>query len=167
MFAAGCPATAIQARGDRARPFLLFDRINKRMIPTQERRSCSRKPKPLFWDAGPDQPDGRTSARGPQGADADSLRLRNCESAAATGRRAIQPRSTAASRFPLETQRLDDLLEYVRDRHRRRRLCHGAASASYAGLLPLAQARHGLRLPCDSPLAQLSFVSPTDLATCR
>jgi DNA-binding transcriptional LysR family regulator len=142
--------------------FLLFDRVNKRMIPTQEAQILLAEAEPLFLMQNAISQTAVHLRTGRKG------RMR----VVATSELSESLLPQVVARFnrdhggveiSLETQRLDNLLEYVET---------GIVDIGFAmephprqtlEYLPLAQLDMVCACPADSPLAQLSFVTPTDL----
>src|SRR5882757_11021823 len=142
--------------------FLLFDRANKRMIPTQEAQILLAEAEPLFLMQDLISQTAAHLRAGRKG----RMRI------VATSELSESLLPQVVARFSrdhggvdisLETQRLDDLLEYVET---------GIVDIGFAmephprptlDYLPLAQLDMVCACPADSPLTQLSFVSPTDL----
>ncbi|SFI05721.1 LysR family transcriptional regulator [Bradyrhizobium sp. cf659] len=142
--------------------FLLFDRINKRMVPTQEAQILLAEAEPLFL-----MQDLISQTAAHLRADRKG-RMRIVATSELSESLLPQvvarfSRDHGGVEISLETQRLDDLLEYVET---------GIVDIGFAmephprptlDYLPLAQLDMVCACPADSPLAQLSFVSPTDL----
>jgi DNA-binding transcriptional LysR family regulator len=142
--------------------FLLFDRANKRMIPTQEAQILLAEAEPLFLMQDLISQTAAHLRTGRKG----RMRI------VATSELSESLLPQVVSRFSrdhggveisIETQRLDNLLEYVET---------GVVDVGFAmephprptlEYLPLAQLDMVCACPIDSPLTQLSFVSPTDL----
>jgi DNA-binding transcriptional LysR family regulator len=142
--------------------FLLFDRANKRMFPTQEAQILLAEAEPLFLMQDLISQTAAHLRAGRRG----RMRI------VATSELSESLLPQVVSRFSrdhggveisIETQRLDNLLEYVET---------GIVDVGFAmephprptlDYLPLAQLDMVCTCSIDSPLTQLSFVSPTDL----
>lgn len=142
--------------------FLLFERVNKRLIPTQEAQILLAEAEPLFLMQDLINQTAAHLRTGRKG----RMRI------VATSELSESLLPQVVSRFSrnhdgveisLETVRLDNLLEYVEigivdlgfamEPHPRKNLDY----------LPLAQLDMVCACHIDSPLAQLDFVTPTDL----
>jgi DNA-binding transcriptional LysR family regulator len=142
--------------------FLLFERINKRLIPTQEAQILLAEAEPLFLMQDLINQTAAHLRTGRKG----RMRI------VATSELSESLLPQVVARFSrdhdgveisLETLRLDNLLEYVEigivdigfamEPHPRRNLEY----------LPLAQLDMVCACHTDSPLTQLSFITPTDL----
>jgi DNA-binding transcriptional LysR family regulator len=142
--------------------FLLFDRANKRLIPTQEAQILLAEAEPLFL-----MQDlvNQTAAHLRTGRKGRMRIVATSELSESLLPQVIARFSRAHDgvEISLETVRLDNLLEYVEigivdigfamEPHPRQTLKY----------LPLAQIDMVCACHADSPLAQLSFVTPTDL----
>src|SRR3984893_11271218 len=142
--------------------FLLFDRANKRLIPTQEAQILLAEAEPLFLMQdliSQTAADLRTGRKG-------RMRIVATSELSETLLPQVVARFSrdhGGVEISLETLTLDNLLEYVEigivdvgfamEPHPRRNLEY----------LPLAQLDMVCACHADSPLAQLSFVTPTDL----
>lgn len=142
--------------------FLLFDRVNKRLIPTQEAQILLAEAEPLFLMQDLISQTAADLRAGRKG----RMRI------AATSELSESLLPQVIARFSrahngveisLETLRLDNLLEYVET---------GIVDIGFAmephprpnlKYLPLAQLDMVCACHADSPLTQLSFVTPTDL----
>ncbi len=142
--------------------FLLFDRANKRLIPTQEAQILLAEAEPLFL-----MQDliSQTAAHLRTGRKGRMRIVATSELSESLLPQVIARFSRAHDgvEISLETLRLDNLLEYVEigivdigfamEPHPRQTLKY----------LPLAQLDMVCACHADSPLTQLSFVTPTDL----
>jgi DNA-binding transcriptional LysR family regulator len=142
--------------------FLLFDRVNKRLVPTQEAQILLKEAEPLFL-----MQDliSQTAAHLRTGRKGRMRIVATSELSESLLPQVVArfSRDHAGVEISLETVRLDSLLEYVEvgivdvgfamEPHPRHTLTY----------LPLAQLDMVCACHADSPLAQLSFVTPTDL----
>jgi DNA-binding transcriptional LysR family regulator len=142
--------------------FLLFDRANKRMVPTQEAQILLAEAEPLFL-----MQDliSQTAAHLRAGRKGRMRIVATSELSESLLPQVIArfSRTHDGVEISLETLRLDNLLEYVEigivdigfamEPHPRQTLKY----------LPLAQLDLVCACHADSPLTQLSFVTPTDL----
>jgi DNA-binding transcriptional LysR family regulator len=142
--------------------FALFDRINKRLIPRQEAQILLAEAEPLFR-----MQDliSQTAAHLRAGRKGRMRIVATSELSESLLPQVVArfSRDHAGVEISLETLRLDNLLEYVEigiadvgfamEPHPRPTLQH----------LPLAQLDMVCACHADSPLTQLSFVTPTDL----
>ena len=142
--------------------FLLFDRVNKRLIPTQEAQILLAEAEPLFLMQDLISQTAADLRAGRKG------RMRIAATSELS--ESLLPQVIARFRrahngveISLETLRLDNLLEYVET---------GIVDIGFAmephprpnlKYLPLAQLDMVCACHADSPLTQLSFVTPTDL----
>jgi len=142
--------------------FLLFDRVNKRMVPTQEAQILLAEAEPLFLMQ---ELIGQTAAHLRAGRKGRMRIVATSELSESLLPQVVSRfrRDHDGVEISIETQRLDNLLEYVET---------GVVDVGFAmephprqtlEYLPLAQLDMVCACPLDSPLAQLSFVSPTDL----
>jgi DNA-binding transcriptional LysR family regulator len=154
-------SNAIQS-AESALGFLLFERINKRLIPTQEAQILLAEAEPLFLMR---DLVNQTAAHLRSGRKGRMRIVATSELSETLLPQAVArfSRDHGGVEISLETLTLDNLLEYVEigivdvgfamEPHPRRNLEY----------LPLAQLDMVCACHADSPLAQLSFVTPTDL----
>lgn len=142
--------------------FLLFDRVNKRLVPTQEAHILLAEAEPLFL-----MQDliSQTAAHLRAGRKGHMRIVATSELSESLLPQVVSrfSRDHGGVEISLETLRLDSLLEYVEI---------GIADVGFAmephprpnlEYLPLAQLAMVCACHADSPLTQLSFVTPTDL----